>query len=454
MKASTLKPLVLAIAATMAIAAQAGQSRDDDHGHHNNNNRDPLLDRNAGDATAYAGRDQTIGEAAVSTEGTENTADIEDSLSSSGNIGANVAAGNLNQQANNVAIATADEQFVFGSAVAESDIAQANAGWSSSLGGGSAANVVGSGNDASGNIGVNAASGNLNQQQNALAIATARGWDATATATGSQTLSGGAENKAGSVTVTKTIDVTKDVSKNSSLVTASDSTDHWDAAYEKHSDSSVVASASLSATHDSTSSSASTYDSSLDVDVDANKSSNSSSESSKSLVANVDASVDVDIEVDHGRGELEVDATGTASLDVNVDKTASSSKESTKHFDLTKTVVKSSSATEDESKSVDKTFDADFSLTKDSSKSASKEKNETHAANSSREEAEDFTLAASVTHTKSYTIANPVVNSATLSNSLNGASGNIGVNIASGSSNQQLNTLAVAAGCNTCNSDN
>ncbi|MNG22249.1 hypothetical protein D3C84_1067110 [compost metagenome] len=60
-------------------------------------------------------------------------------------------------------------------------------------------------------------------------------------------------------------------------------------------------------------------------------------------------------------------------------------------------------------------------------------------------------MAATVTFTKSYTFANPVINSATLSDSLNGASGNIGVNIASGSSNQQLNTLAVAVGCNACN---
>lgn len=44
----------------------------------------------------------------------------------------------------------------------------------------------------------------------------------------------------------------------------------------------------------------------------------------------------------------------------------------------------------------------------------------------------------------------PVVNNATLSGSLNGASGNVGVNIAAGGGNQQSNSLAIAAGCNAC----
>ena len=42
------------------------------------------------------------------------------------------------------------------------------------------------------------------------------------------------------------------------------------------------------------------------------------------------------------------------------------------------------------------------------------------------------------------------VNNASLSNSLGGASGNVGVNIAAGAGNQQSNTLAIAAGCNAC----
>jgi hypothetical protein len=43
-----------------------------------------------------------------------------------------------------------------------------------------------------------------------------------------------------------------------------------------------------------------------------------------------------------------------------------------------------------------------------------------------------------------------VVNNASLTNSLNGASGNVGVNIAAGGGNQQSNSLAVAVGCTAC----
>ncbi len=42
--------------------------------------------------------------------------------------------------------------------------------------------------------------------------------------------------------------------------------------------------------------------------------------------------------------------------------------------------------------------------------------------------------------------ANPVTNSASLNNSLNGVSGNVGANVASGIGNQQSNSLSIAAG--------
>lgn len=41
-------------------------------------------------------------------------------------------------------------------------------------------------------------------------------------------------------------------------------------------------------------------------------------------------------------------------------------------------------------------------------------------------------------------------NNASLSGSLSGVSGNVGVNIAAGAGNQQSNSLAIAAGCNAC----
>jgi hypothetical protein len=440
-----LKPLVFAMAAAMAIAAQANQSGGRHHNH------DPLLDRSAGDATAYAGRDQYIGDATATNEGTENSATIENSLESSGNIGANVAAGDMNQQANNVAIATADEAFVFGSAEADSTIYQDNDSWTYNTGGGNTSTMVDTGNGADGNIGVNMASGNFNQQQNALAIATARGWDAEANATGNQSLSGGVENKAASYTVEKTFAVTKDFENSYLKNESSDSSDSWDASWQRSSSESATASASLSASHDSSSSSSRTYDSNLDVVVDANQSSSASASSNKNLAVDADVDIDLEIEVERSRGEFELEVEGTADIDVNVDKSWSAEQESAAHFDLTKTVAKSSSSTAEDSHSVDKSFDAEFSRTHESSSEASAEKNESHAANSSIEVVGSSSLAATVTFTKSFTIADPVTNSATLSNSLNGTSGNMGVNVASGSGNQQLNTLAVAVGCDACN---
>lgn len=47
-------------------------------------------------------------------------------------------------------------------------------------------------------------------------------------------------------------------------------------------------------------------------------------------------------------------------------------------------------------------------------------------------------------------ISEAVVNTASLNNSLGGVSGNVGVNIAAGAGNQQSNSLAIAAGCNAC----
>jgi hypothetical protein len=440
-----LKPLVFAMAAAMAIAAQANQSG----GRHDN--RDPLLDRSAGDATAYAGRDQYIGNAQITNVGTENSATIENSLDSSGNIGANVAAGDMNQQANNVAIATADEQFVFGSAEATSTIDQESYGWTSNTGGGNTSAMDGSGNGSSGNIGVNAASGSFNQQQNALAIATARGWDAEANATGNQSLGGGVENKAASYTVVKTLDVTKDFDRSYSSEYASDSSHSWDASHQQSSSESATASASLSASHDSSSSSERTHSSTLDVVVDASQSSSASAESNYNLVVDATADVDLDIEVERSRGELEVEVEGTADVDINVDKSWSASQESAAALAFTKSVDKTSSSTAEDSHAVDKSFDAEFERTHESSSSASAEKNESRTANRSFEEVASSSLASSVTFTKSVTFDNAVTNNATLSNSLNGSSGNIGVNVAAGSSNQQLNTLAVAVGCNACN---
>jgi hypothetical protein len=43
-----------------------------------------------------------------------------------------------------------------------------------------------------------------------------------------------------------------------------------------------------------------------------------------------------------------------------------------------------------------------------------------------------------------------VTNNASVTDSLNGVSGNIGANVSAGTNNQQLNSLAIAVGCKTC----
>ncbi|MOA59270.1 hypothetical protein D3C78_1838450 [compost metagenome] len=45
---------------------------------------------------------------------------------------------------------------------------------------------------------------------------------------------------------------------------------------------------------------------------------------------------------------------------------------------------------------------------------------------------------------------NPVINNATMTNSMNGFSGNGGANVSAGVGNQQSNSLSIAAGCRAC----
>jgi hypothetical protein len=114
-------------------------------------------------------------------------------------------------------------------------------------------------------------------------------------------------------------------------------------------------------------------------------------------------------------------------------------------------VDKTSSYSADASHDVSKSFEAEYSVAHESSSSASEQSSSSKEASHAFEEVGSSSLAATVTFTRTHAFIDPVTNSATLSNSLNGSDGNIGVNIASGSSNQQLNTLAVAVGCNACN---
>ncbi|NQD77337.1 heme utilization protein, partial [Pseudomonas sp. CrR7] len=177
-----IKPLVFAIAAVMAVAVQAGQNdrRNDHHnGHHNNGQHTPPPTKIPVYATANAWDTQTSTNNRISNEGTINEAEMNESgVGSSGNVGINVAAGNGNQQDNAAAIANAgsesslDNSFVFGMASATADVDQSSSrnrvdNYSTQ----SSAVMSGSASGAEGNIGINIAGGDLNQQKNTMAIA-------------------------------------------------------------------------------------------------------------------------------------------------------------------------------------------------------------------------------------------------------------------------------------------
>ncbi|QXI40646.1 heme utilization protein [Pseudomonas xantholysinigenes] len=189
-----LKPLVFALAAVMAVAAQAG-GRNEHGGHnggHNGNNNDSLLLSllvNAGSAATVLDT-QSNGNNRVLNEGTRNDARMDNSANgSNGNLGANVAAGDGNQQDNVAAIATADENFIFGSAVAMAQANQSN--FSNGVKNYSTSNnatLTGSANGSSGNIGINVTAGDFNQQKNNLAIAVSGGRVAAATGAANQSV--------------------------------------------------------------------------------------------------------------------------------------------------------------------------------------------------------------------------------------------------------------------------
>ncbi|WP_339546997.1 heme utilization protein [Pseudomonas sp. RA_35y_Pfl2_P32] len=203
MKPTTaLKPLVFALAAVMAMAAQA----DGGKRHYPPKPQGPTLDQilsiTAGAGAAVIDQ-QDSSYNSVLNQGTKNTSKADSSLNgSSGNMGANVAAGDGNQQDNVAAIATADEKFIFGSAVAISSATQNNTDNSvTNRSTQNLATVNNVGNGSSGNIGVNSAAGNFNQQKNNLAIAVSAGRVATAAAAANQTSTGlDVDNKADRVT--------------------------------------------------------------------------------------------------------------------------------------------------------------------------------------------------------------------------------------------------------------
>ncbi|MCO7571895.1 MULTISPECIES: heme utilization protein [Pseudomonas chlororaphis group] len=190
-----LKPLVFALAAVMAMAAQAGGNEHGNNGGHGNGHGDhnqgpdlnTLLQITAGAGAAVIDV-QNSNTNVVKNQGTNNNAKADNSLNNSnGNMGANVAAGDGNQQDNAAALATADESFIFGSAVAASSATQVNNNnYVKNSSTQNNATLNNSGNNGSGNIGINVTAGDFNQQKNNLAIAVSGGRVATAAASANQ----------------------------------------------------------------------------------------------------------------------------------------------------------------------------------------------------------------------------------------------------------------------------
>lgn len=211
-----LKPLVFAVTAILALAVHADNRNDQGNGHgndghgHGQHQPKPPLDPyqnphlQAG-ASATVEDTQSSSNNGVLNQGTQNAASIDGSLTgASGNMGVNVAAGDLNQQANAAALATADEKFIFGYAYASTAIEQSNShnnalNYSTH----NQATLTNSANNASGNVGINIAAGNYNQQKNDMAAAVSGGRLAGASSSATQTSSDNSVANNGFLTYSK-----------------------------------------------------------------------------------------------------------------------------------------------------------------------------------------------------------------------------------------------------------
>ncbi|MBK3455848.1 MULTISPECIES: hypothetical protein [Pseudomonas] len=171
-----LKPLVFALAALMAVAAQAG-----------NENKWTPTPAPSGTVAAVVTDSQLSKDNKFDDTKTNNDASANQSLNNSdGNLGANVAAGSGNQQDNSAAItssAAKDALAVFAIVDVEQtskDNKFTNKGTQND------ASLNNSANNSSGNVGVNVTAGQGNQQKNNLAIVTSDGKNIGAAAVTSQ----------------------------------------------------------------------------------------------------------------------------------------------------------------------------------------------------------------------------------------------------------------------------
>ncbi|WP_342741682.1 heme utilization protein [Pseudomonas jinjuensis] len=171
----------------MAVAVQANDRNDrhdrHDRGHgHEHHQKRPPYDPHT-DPRIFAGAVATLEDSQNNTDNfvinqaTENDAEVTDSLNDvEGNAGLNVAAGDMNQQDNETALASSDAEWIFGGAYASTSANQYQTGNTAlNFSTTNTANLDGSANDSSGNIGVNVAAGDFNQQKNMMAAAVSSG---------------------------------------------------------------------------------------------------------------------------------------------------------------------------------------------------------------------------------------------------------------------------------------
>lgn len=310
----TLKPLAFAVAAGLAFSATAQEV--------------PPPTTPGSSAQATVSDTQTSTGNYVLNQGTVNTGSLESSLDdAAGNVGVNIAGGDHNQQANSAALSTADEYFVFGAATAAVSLNQTGTNSVNNYSVINSASILDSANNASGNIGINVASGVFNQQKNDFATATSAGFTATASSNATQSSTGNITNNY--------------------------------AVLESGGTTNVTLTSSLSGSYGGTSEQANP----------------------------------VYLEVwqgsDHPNGNPQFG-----------------------HVDVD-----------------EENIGGMFKFNEEG----------------------DITLSGTVTGAVPLqTIQQAVTNTATVTGSLNGASGNVGLNVAAGSGNQQSNSLAIAAGCNAC----
>ncbi|WP_440480703.1 heme utilization protein [Pseudomonas xanthosomatis] len=386
----------------MAVAAQAGQNdRRDRHG-------PPVVPVSA---TAKATDVQNSTGNRILNEGTINRAEMSGSATgASGNVGVNVAAGSGNQQDNAAAIANAsaadiDGAFVFGSANATSTVKQySNDNKVTNYNTTSSAIMSGSGNGGSGNMGINVAGGDLNQQKNTMAIANASsplGGNSTATASADQNSPGLTVNNYADRNITvQTVTLTN--------------TKSGSASFTHNSDLKVDKTDSASWSNGGTS----------HFDANGSKSGESNSTSSATLTASADGSLNTGhaVTFNHGNG----DRTRSVSTSDGFNATLNGSVETTKGH----------------------TYDSSFEKAYDSNYANSGESGSTSSKDVVKSYSESTTW--DLSNTISYQKLTPngwsnvVNNTATLNNSVSGSSGNLGVNVASGVGNQQSNSLAIS----------